>query len=140
MRQHSGYTQQIVPLALGLKTVEAVSQPVPDTPIIPNAYPATPNTATFCYPGTPFSSDVVVCFDNVATQNGHFSPHPSYHPFDADPFICVVKSYISSAKLDATKSIPGWPGLLGMEKNGIWISHHVQGKIKSSNSFNPGIF
>ena len=92
----------IVPLALGLKT-EAVPQPVPDTPIIPSAYPATPNTATFCYPSAPSSapmpgqislisekgdrvqpSDVVVRFDNVATQNGHFVPHPSYHPFDAE--------------------------------------------------------
>ena len=92
----------IVPLALGLKTEEA--QPVPNTPISPNTYPATPNTATFpTTPGAPSSAptpgqigsiseeggrvqpdDVVVRFDNAATQNGHAVPRPSYRPFDAE--------------------------------------------------------
>ena len=88
----------IVSLALGLKTEEAVPQPVLDTPIIPNAYPATLNTATFsATSGAPSSApipgqigsisekgdciqpnDVVVRFDNVATQNGHVVPRPLY--------------------------------------------------------------
>ena len=95
----------IVPLALGLKTAEAAPPPVPDTPLSPNTFPATPNTATFsATPGVPSSSaptpgqigmideagdrvqadDIVVRFDEAATQNGHAAPRPSYRPFDAE--------------------------------------------------------
>ncbi|KAH0835034.1 citrate synthase-like protein [Lanmaoa asiatica] len=86
---------EIVPLALGIKPVNAAPVSIPATaPTSPKVVPATPSSAAAPTPsdvGTIHASgertqpdDVVVRFDDAPTQNGHAATRPAYRPFDAD--------------------------------------------------------
>lgn len=86
----------IVPLALGLNTNECASIPVPPTPMTSANSSTTPTIPSSAVP-TPSQvgmihedgertqpDDVVVRFDNAATEDGHAANRPWFCPFDAD--------------------------------------------------------